>query len=61
MGFDELIAEMRDASTTRGLFKAQATGGSGGGSQTGGASRAANPGQQLLPARELLDRANSAT
>lgn len=61
MSFDELIAEMRDASSTRGLFKAQATGGSGGGSQTGGASRAANPGQQLLSARELLDRANAPT
>lgn len=61
MGFDELIAEMRDASSTRGLFKAPAAGGSGGGSQTGGAGRAANPGQQLLSARELLDRANSVT
>ncbi len=61
MGFDELIAEMRDASSTRGLFKAPAAGGSGGGSQTGGSGRAANPGQQLLSARELLDRANSVT
>lgn len=59
MGFEELIAEMRDASSTRGLFKAPAAGGSGGGSQAGGAGRAANPGQQLLPTRELLDRANS--
>ena len=61
MGFDELIAEMRDAPSTRGLFKAFAAGGTGGGSQTGGASRAANPGQQLLSARELLDRANAPT
>lgn len=61
MGFDELIAEMRDAQSTRGLFKALATGGTGGGSQTGGAGRAANPGQHLLSARELLDRANSVT
>jgi hypothetical protein len=59
MGFEELIAEMRDASSTRGLFKAPAAGGSGGGSQTGGAGRAANPGQQLLPTRELLNRGNS--
>lgn len=61
MGFDELVAEMRDAPSTRGLFKTFATGGTGGGSQTGGASRAANPGQQLLSARELLDRANAPT
>lgn len=59
MGFDELIAEMRDAQSTRGLFKAPATGGTGGGSQTGGAGRAANPGQQLLPTRELLNRGNA--
>lgn len=61
MGFDELIAEMRDAPSTRGLFKAYAASGTGGGSQTGGAGRAANPGQQLLSARELLDRANAPT
>lgn len=59
MGFDELIAEMRDASSTRGLFQAPAAGGSGGSSQTGGAGRAANPGQQLLPTRELLNRGNA--
>jgi hypothetical protein len=59
MGFDELITEMREAPSTRGLFVAQGTGGSGGGSQTGGAGRAANPGQTLLPARELLNRANT--
>ena len=59
MGFDELIAEMRDASSTRGLFQAPAAGGSGGSSQTGGSGRAANPGQQLLPTRELLNRGNA--
>lgn len=59
MGFDELIAEMRDASATRGLFAAPAAGGSGGASQTGGSGRAANPGQTLLPTRELLNRGNS--
>jgi predicted HicB family RNase H-like nuclease len=59
MGFDELIAEMRDAPSTRGLFRTQQTGGAGGSSQTGGAGRAANPGQTLLPARELLNRANT--
>lgn len=59
MGFDELIAEMRDASSTRGLFKAQATGGAGGSSQTGGAGRAANPGLPPKSARELFDRANA--
>lgn len=60
MGYDELIAEMREASSTRGLFKTQATGGSGGSSQTGGAGRAADPGQQLS-ARELFERANART
>lgn len=60
MGYEELIAEMREAPATRGLFKAPASGGSGGSSQTGGAGRAANPGH-LLSARELLDRANAKT
>lgn len=41
MGFEEFIGQLRDAPGTRGLFKASATGGSGGGSQTGGTGRAA--------------------
>ena len=60
MGFEELIVEMREAPSTRGLFKAQATGGTGGGSQNGGAGRAADPGR-IPSARELLDRANGAS
>ena len=60
LGFDELIAEMREAPSTRGLFKATATGGSGGSSQNGGAGRAADPGHLSMSAREMLDRANTA-
>lgn len=62
MGFDELLEEMRDAPSTRGLFAAPAAGGSGGASHSGGAGRAGNPGQnQHLSARELLVRGNRGT
>lgn len=58
MGYEELIVEMREAPSTRGLFKTQGSGGAGSSSQTGGAGRAANPGQELS-ARELLARAHA--
>lgn len=44
MGFEEFVEQMREAPATRGLFRASATGGSGGGSQTGGSGRTAGNG-----------------
>lgn len=62
LGFDELVAEMRDASGTRGLFRVSATGGAGSSSQAGGSGRAAGSGDQtrLSPEEKIrrgLDRA----
>lgn len=62
MGFDELIDLMRESPGTKGLFKAQAAGGSGSSSQTTGGGRAAGmDGAKPLSARELMQRANEST
>lgn len=55
MGYDELIEEMRNASSTRGLFRASSTGGSGGASQTGEHGRGGDSGQRLS-ARDNIAR-----
>ena len=59
MGFDELIDEMRESQSTKGLFDTQASGGSGASSQSGGSGGQQNQGQRDLSARELLARAHA--
>lgn len=59
MGFDELIDLMRESPETRGLFDANATGGTGSASQTAGRGSAGNQGSaQSLTARDLFQEAN---
>lgn len=61
MGFDELIDTMRESPVTKGLFRAQAAGGSGSASQSAGSGRAAGKDSANLSARELIQRANERT
>lgn len=56
MGFEELIEEMRNASATRGLFRAMATGGSGGNSQTGESGRAVDSDINTMSSADLIAR-----
>lgn len=58
MGFEELIDCMRESPATKGLFRAQAAGGSGGSSQSGESGRPQTSGQRMS-ARELLSRAHA--
>ncbi len=57
MDWEEYVGQMREAPDMRVLFKAQATGGSGAASQTGGSGRAATH-DSNLSAMERLARAN---
>lgn len=54
LGLDELIVEMREAPSTRGLFKVSATGGSGGSSQSGGSGRSVGRDVSQLSPTELI-------
>lgn len=58
MGFEELIDEMRESQSTRGLFDVQAAGGSGSTSQSGGPGPAGNQDSSKLSARDRIQRAN---
>lgn len=58
MGFDEFIDQMREAPGTRGLFKASAAGGSGGGSQSGGSGRPVGMDVSKMSPTELIALGN---
>lgn len=60
MGFDELIDVMREASATKGLFRAPAAGGSGSTSQSAGGGQTGNQDSSKLSAKELLIRGHTA-